>query len=40
MYKHPVTSQNRAPGWNLWLTFAISPAPPGASPPGQSIAYK
>jgi hypothetical protein len=21
-------AQNRAPGWNLWLTFAISPAPP------------
>jgi hypothetical protein len=24
---------HRADGWNLWLTFAISPAPPSASPP-------
>jgi hypothetical protein len=23
---------NRADGWNTWLTFAISPAPPEAAP--------
>jgi hypothetical protein len=23
-------SQNRPPGWNFWVTFAISPAPPTA----------
>ena len=33
-------AQNRAPGWNFWLTFAISPAPPAQSPPTQSMAYK
>ena len=34
-------AQNRAPGWNFWLTFAISPAPPASSsPPPQAMAYK
>jgi len=33
-------AQNRAPGWNFWLTFAISPAPPGIPPPAQSMAYR
>ena len=33
-------SQDRAPGWNFWLTFSISPAPPAPSPPTQSMAYK
>jgi hypothetical protein len=33
-------AQNRAPGWNLWLTFAISPAPPTPSLPAQSMAFK
>lgn len=32
-------AQSRALGWNFWLTFSISPAPP-ASPPAQSLAYK
>jgi len=26
-------AQNRPEGWNAWLTFAISPAPPGQAPP-------
>jgi hypothetical protein len=34
-------AQNRASGWNFWLTFASSPAPPAsASPLAQSMAYK
>lgn len=37
-------AQNRASGWNLWLTFSISPAPPSPSPtsppPAKSMAYK
>jgi hypothetical protein len=33
-------AQDRAPGWNFWLTFAISPAPPTSSLPAQSMAYK
>jgi hypothetical protein len=26
-------AQNRAEGWNAWLTFVISPAAPGEAPP-------
>jgi hypothetical protein len=26
-------AQNRPDGWNAWLTFAISPAAPGETPP-------
>src|SRR5215471_15338125 len=26
-------AENRPDGWNAWLTFAISPAPPGQAPP-------
>src|SRR5215471_18444899 len=26
-------AQNRPEGWNAWLTFSISPAPPGQAPP-------
>jgi hypothetical protein len=33
-------AQNRAPGWNIWVTFAISPAPPTSPAPMQSMAYK
>jgi hypothetical protein len=35
---HEFGEQNRPPGWNFWLTFAISPAPP--SPAAPSMAYK
>jgi len=31
-------NQNRPPGWNFWLTFAISPAPPGAPAAAQAVA--
>ena len=33
-------SQNRPPGWNLWVTFAISPAPTAAPAAAQAAAYK
>jgi hypothetical protein len=34
-------SQNRPPGWNFWLTFAISPAPPASPAVGpQAMASK
>jgi len=33
-------AQNRAPGWNFWLTFAISPAPAAAPQQVQSMAYR
>ena len=26
-------AENRAEGWNVWLTFAISPAAPSETPP-------
>ena len=26
-------AEHRSDGWNVWLTFAISPAPPAAAPP-------
>ena len=34
------SAQNRAPGWNLWLTFALSPAPPALRAAAQAMAYK
>src|SRR5262249_12931969 len=33
-------AQNRPSGWNFWLTFVISPAPPASPPPVQSMAYR
>jgi hypothetical protein len=33
-------AQNRASGFNFWLTFAISPAPSAALPPAQSMTYR
>ena len=30
-------AQNRPEGWNAWLTFAISPAPPEWAPPVTSV---
>ena len=33
-------AQNRAHGWNTWLTFAISPAPPTASTPPRRMITK
>ena len=26
-------AEHRPEGWNAWLTFVISPAPPSAAPP-------
>jgi hypothetical protein len=33
-------AQNRAEGWNLWLTFSISPAPPSETLPKVSSIRK
>jgi hypothetical protein len=33
-------AEHRASGWNAWLTFAISPAPPSASPPPRRMITK
>src|SRR5262249_55112832 len=34
-------AQNRPPGWNFWLTLAISPAPPAAAAAAvQAAAHK
>jgi hypothetical protein len=30
-------AENRPEGWNVWLTFAISPAPPSAAPPVRMV---
>jgi hypothetical protein len=30
-------AQNRADGWNVWLTFSISPAEPSARPPRSEL---
>jgi hypothetical protein len=29
-------AEKRPEGWNVWATFAISPAPPGEAPPPTS----
>ena len=33
-------AEHRANGWNAWLTFAISPAPPSAAPPRKPMIVK
>ncbi|MGY4498666.1 hypothetical protein ACVWYH_002597 [Bradyrhizobium sp. GM24.11] len=33
-------ADNRPQGWNVWLTFAISPPTPGAPPPRAPLVYK
>jgi hypothetical protein len=33
-------ADNRPQGWNVWLTFAISPPTPGAPPPRTPLVYK
>jgi hypothetical protein len=33
-------AEHRAEGWNVWLTFAISPAEPKASPPARRMVTK
>jgi len=33
-------AENRAEGWNTWLTFAISPAPPGETPATAPMIHK
>ena len=33
-------AENRAEGWNVWLTLAISPSPPKASPPVRRMVTK
>ena len=33
-------SQNRPPGWNLWVTFAISPASPATPAAAQAMALR
>jgi hypothetical protein len=33
-------NDNRPAGWNVWLTFALSPAPPSAESSPRSILTK
>jgi hypothetical protein len=33
-------NDNRPDGWNVWLTFVLSPAPPSASPSAPPIIYQ
>jgi hypothetical protein len=33
-------ADNKPQGWNVWLSFVISPPTPGATPPRAPVVYK